>query len=82
MIEGLLNFARLEAGELDYSFESVDPGPYLREIVADFRRDISGRDVGIELTGDEVAIAGHSSRPRGAWASLLEPARQRREVLA
>ena len=56
LVEGLLNFARLEAGELDYSFEAVDPGPYLREIVADFRRDISGRDVGIELTGDDVAL--------------------------
>jgi signal transduction histidine kinase len=56
LVEGLLNFARLEAGELHYRFEDVDPGPYLREIVADFRRDVTGRDVGVALTGDDVAL--------------------------
>ena len=37
LVEGLLNFGRMEAGQLRYRFEPVDPEEFLRVIVAEFR---------------------------------------------
>jgi signal transduction histidine kinase len=56
LVESLLNFARLEAGQLDYRFETVDPAPYLRDLLEDFRREVVGRDVRLEVSGDEAAL--------------------------
>jgi signal transduction histidine kinase len=37
LVEGLLNFARLESGQLEYRFVEVEPVAFLREVVDDFR---------------------------------------------
>src|SRR5207244_4926390 len=41
LVEGLLNFGRMEAGELRYRFEPVDPEPFVRDIVAEFQQEVS-----------------------------------------
>lgn len=48
MVEGLLNFARLESGQMEYRFAAVEPAAFLREIVDDFHAD-DGRAVRIHL---------------------------------
>ena len=52
LVEGLLNFGRMEAGQLRYRFESVDPEPFVRDIVSDFEREVAGRGYHIELHGN------------------------------
>jgi signal transduction histidine kinase len=39
LVEGLLNFARLESGQLEYRFGAVEPVAFLRDIVEDFHAD-------------------------------------------
>lgn len=56
LVESLLNFARLEAGELRYRFEPIDPGAYLRALVSDFTHDVGRQDVRITLVGDEEPL--------------------------
>lgn len=53
LVEGLLNFGRMEAGQLRYRFEPVDPDKFIRGIVSDFEREVAGRGYHIELRGDE-----------------------------
>jgi signal transduction histidine kinase len=52
LVDGLLNFGRMEAGQMRYRFESVDPETFVREIVSDFEREVAGRGYRIELHGD------------------------------
>jgi signal transduction histidine kinase len=39
LVEGLLNFARLEAGQLECRLAAVEPAHFLREVVEDFQAD-------------------------------------------
>jgi signal transduction histidine kinase len=52
LVDGLLNFGRMEAGQLQYRFEPIDPARFVREIVSDFEREVGGRGYRIELHGD------------------------------
>jgi signal transduction histidine kinase len=52
LVEGLLNFGRMEAGQLHYRFEPVDPEEFLRVIVADFGREVAPRGYHVELHGN------------------------------
>jgi signal transduction histidine kinase len=52
LVEGLLNFGRMEAGQLRYRFEPVEPEAFLRDIVSDFERDVAGRGYHVELHGN------------------------------
>ncbi len=36
LVEGLLNFGRMEAGVLNYRFESLDPAAFVRQLVTEF----------------------------------------------
>jgi signal transduction histidine kinase len=49
LVESLLNFGRMEAGELHYRFELVDPDTFLRNVVSDFQREVSGLGYRVEL---------------------------------
>jgi signal transduction histidine kinase len=55
LVESLLNFARLEAGELAYRFEALSLGSFVRELVDEARKEFRG--VHIELIGDERPLA-------------------------
>src|SRR4030095_5086591 len=51
LVEGLLNFGRMEAGELQYRFEPVDLEPFVRDIVTEFQQEVSGLGYRIEMHG-------------------------------
>jgi signal transduction histidine kinase len=58
LVEGLLNFGRLEAGALRYQFERLDPAEVLGRVVAEFRleADLGGRQVQVSVNGSMRAI--------------------------
>jgi len=53
LVESLLNFARLESGELRYQFESVDPNRFVQEVVDQFREEVSGLGFRIDFSSQE-----------------------------
>jgi signal transduction histidine kinase len=55
LVEGLLDFGRMEAGETQYRFEGVDPVELVESVVADFQTDIgsAGRRVELATNGLE-----------------------------
>lgn len=55
LVEGLLNFGRVEAGALEFRFEAVDPAALVREVVQEFRRESGTRGYQVELTADGPA---------------------------
>ena len=52
LVEGLLNFGRLNAGALDYRFETLDPALLTRQVVAEFEEEGHSRDHHIECSED------------------------------
>ncbi len=56
----------MEAGELQYRFEPVDPEPFVRGIVSEFQQEVSGLGYRIEMHGN----------------GALPPIRADRELLA
>jgi signal transduction histidine kinase len=53
LVEGLLNFGRMDAGVLDYRFETLDPAVLTRQVVAEFEEEGSARDHRIDCTADD-----------------------------
>lgn len=53
LVEGLLNFGRMDAGVLDYRFETLDPAVLTRQVVAEFEEEGNARDHGIDCTADD-----------------------------
>jgi len=53
LVEGLLNFGRLEAGALRYHFERLDPAELLNGVVAEFREEaeLGGRQIQVSVNG-------------------------------
>ncbi len=51
LVEGLLDFGRMEAGALEFHLESVDAGKVVRELVDEFRQDVGERGYEIVLNG-------------------------------
>jgi len=49
LVESLMNFARLEGGELEYHFASIDPLVFVGDVVEDFRREVTRPDVTISI---------------------------------
>jgi signal transduction histidine kinase len=52
LVEGLLNFGRMEAGQLQYHFEAIDPEDFVRSVISDFEQEVAGRGYHIELQGN------------------------------
>ncbi len=52
-MESLLNFARLESGELQYRFESVDPHRFVQDVVAEFQEEVSSLGYHIEFSSQD-----------------------------
>lgn len=55
LVEGLLTFGRLEAGEMPFRFEPLDAAEWLRSVVEEFKRDAGARGVGIDVHTDGSA---------------------------
>ena len=49
LVESLMNFARLEGGDAEYHFASIDPVVFVRDVVDEFRCDIARADVVITI---------------------------------
>ncbi len=50
LIEGLLDFGLMEAGEAHYRFEDADAGDLVRDIVAAFQRTVTAKGYQVELS--------------------------------
>jgi signal transduction histidine kinase len=76
LVESLLDFGRMEAGEVQYRFECVEPDGFIRSLVTDFQKEVSGIGYTIELheTGTLPLIrADRESLARVFW-NLLDNA--------
>jgi signal transduction histidine kinase len=62
LVEGLLNFGRMEAGELHYRFEPMDPETFVRDVVSEFQREVSGLGYRIEMHGNGALPAIRADR--------------------
>ena len=51
LVESLLNFARLEAGQLKYHFEAVPLKPFMEDLVTEFQGEGASRAVRIVIEG-------------------------------
>jgi signal transduction histidine kinase len=49
LVEGLLNFGRMEAGELRYRFEAVDASALVHDVVAEFQQEVAPLGYTIEF---------------------------------
>jgi signal transduction histidine kinase len=49
LVEGLLNFGRLEAGAIEFRMETLDAAEFLTSVVAEFRKSAEAREYEIEL---------------------------------
>ncbi len=50
LVEGLLDFGRMEAGAMQYRFETIDPAELVRELSADFQHEVEATGFRIEVT--------------------------------
>ena len=50
LVEGLLNFGRMEAGAMQYRFETIDPAELVRELSNDFQHEVEASGFRIEMT--------------------------------
>ncbi len=53
LVEGLLNFGRMEAGAMKYQFETVDPAELVRELSEDFQHEAGDSGCRIEMITDK-----------------------------
>jgi signal transduction histidine kinase len=76
LVDSLLNFGRMEAGEIQYRFEPLDPATLVRDVVAEFRQEASKTGYEIELQesgGLHFVRADRDSLARVFW-NLLDNA--------
>jgi len=50
LVEGLLDFGRMEAGAREYHFEALDPAALVREVVEEFVRRVNEQGFRVEAT--------------------------------
>ena len=49
LVEGLLNFGRMEAGAIQYRFETIDPAELVRELSNDFQHEVEASGYRIDV---------------------------------
>ncbi len=76
LVEGLLNFGRMEAGVMQYRPERIDPGELVREVVAEYREESPGDGHRVSLDADSSLppILADSEALRSAVWNLLDNA--------
>ncbi len=50
LVENVLDFSRMEAGRQEYSFEPLEAGPWLEELVAAFRLEVAEKGYQVEAS--------------------------------
>jgi signal transduction histidine kinase len=78
LVEGLLDFGRMEAGVVGYRLDPLDAGDLARSVVNDFRQDLAGGDV----TSDPARRRDHAHHVELTVESDLPVVRGDREALA
>jgi signal transduction histidine kinase len=76
LVEGLLDFGRMEAGALEFSWERVEPCGLVRSVVAEFEAEVAETGSRVELTADASVPAVRADREalgRAVW-NLLDNA--------
>jgi len=76
LVEGLLNFGRMEAGALEFRFEPIDATTLVRNVVADFQKEAESRGYRIEIQACEEGVIIRADREaieRTLW-NLLDNA--------
>ena len=56
LVENLLDFARVESGEVAYRFEAIAPGPFIRDVVNDFSGELADPAARVSIDGDQLAL--------------------------
>jgi len=76
LVEGLLNFGKMEAGARQYRFESLDAGQMVRRVVSEFEPFVNGLGRRIEVQGNEPGclIAADADALSVALRNLLDNA--------
>jgi signal transduction histidine kinase len=76
MVEGLLDFGRIESGEYRYRFEVVDIAGLVRALVDEFQEKVTPKGYRVELSGElqnAVVVADREALSRAIW-NLLDNA--------
>jgi signal transduction histidine kinase len=76
LVEGLLNFGRMEAGAMKYRFETIDPAELVRELSNDFQHEAeaSGHRVEIDVGQDTPLVSADRTALSSAVWNLLDNA--------
>jgi two-component system phosphate regulon sensor histidine kinase PhoR len=62
LVEGLLNFGRMQAGAMRYNFETVDAVELLRSVVGEFRAQAERRGCRVEFDANGTAAPTRADR--------------------
>lgn len=76
LVEGLLDFGRMEAGAMEYHFESTNATDFVRRVVTDFQREVQEDGYRIELVAEDprpVIRVDREALARALW-NLLDNA--------
>jgi signal transduction histidine kinase len=73
LVESLLDFGRMEAGKHRYQFEPRDCGELVRNVVEDFRGQITGYEIEFQGNGAAQVESDGESLSRAVW-NLLDNA--------
>lgn len=74
LVEGLLNFGRMEAGAARYQFETVDPAELVAEVTGEFRKEGQGRPIEVHTNqGAPLILADRAALACAVW-NLLDNA--------
>jgi signal transduction histidine kinase len=76
LVEGLLDFGRMEGGVREYGSEPLDAAELVRDTVADFQEEVARLGYRVELSGDEAGfrLRGDEEALRRALWNLLDNA--------
>ena len=76
LVEGLLDFGRMEGGVREYRSDPLDVGTLVRDTVADFQEEVARQGYRIELSCDEAGLRlrGDEEALRRALWNLLDNA--------
>lgn len=62
LVDGLLNFGRMEAGAMQYRFDTIDPAELVRAVTREFQHGIDGDGCRIEVATKDDAPLVHADR--------------------
>ena len=74
LVEGLLDFGRMEAGRAPYRFEPLDAGGLVSDLVDEFSREVSSNNHRIEIQAASRAINADRAAISLALRNLLDNA--------